>query len=236
MRTLDTFYQSREWVNLLKVIKQERLDADGQIICSYCGKPITKKYDCIGHHKVHLTEENVNDAHVSLNPENVELVHHACHNKIHEKLGYSRKEIFLVYGPPMAGKSSYVKSAALPGDLVIDMDSIWECISGQPRYVKPGKLRAVAFGVRDYLMDCLKVRNGKWQSAYIIQTTSLPGERERIAREYGARLVHIDTDKETCLERLEKADDGRDKDEWKQYIEEYFRRNELYGISSSLSE
>ena len=233
MRTLDTFYQSREWANLLKVIKQERLDADGQIICSYCGKPITKKYDCIGHHKIHLTEENVNDARVSLNPENVELVHHACHNKIHEKLGYSRKEIFLVYGPPMAGKSSYVKSAALPGDLVIDMDSIWECISGQPRYVKPGKLRAVAFGVRDYLMDCLKVRNGKWQSAYIIGGFPLSSERERILRTYGAREVFIEADKAECLARLKASPSGRNEEEWSGYIEEWFRRYTPPGTPST---
>ena len=156
MRNLDTFYQSNEWVSLMRIIRQERLDADGQNVCEYCGKPIVKKYDCIGHHKTHLTEDNVNDVTISLNPDNVALVHARCHNKIHEKLGYSRKEIFLVYGPPMAGKSSYVKSTALAGDLIIDMDSIWECISGQPRYTKPGKLKAVAFGVRDYLMDCMR--------------------------------------------------------------------------------
>lgn len=224
MRSLDTFYQSNEWVNLMRIIRQERLDAEGQIICAYCGKPIVKKYDCIGHHRVHLTEENVNDVTISLNPDNVALVHARCHNKIHEKLGYSRKEIFLVYGPPMAGKSSYVKSTALAGDLIIDMDSIWECISGQPRYVKPGKLKAVAFGVRDYLMDCLRVRNGKWQSAYIIGGFPLISERERMVKQYGAREVFIDTDEAECIRRLREDPQGRNVEEWTEYIEEWFRR------------
>ena len=224
MRSLDTFYQSNEWVNLMRIIRQERLDADGQIVCAYCGKPIVKKYDCIGHHKVHLTEENVNDVTISLNPDNVELVHARCHNKIHEKLGYSRKEIFLVYGPPMAGKSSYVKSTALAGDLIIDMDSIWECISGQPRYTKPGRLKAVAFGVRDYLMDCLRVRNGKWQNAYVIGGFPLISERERMVKQYGAREVFIDTDKEECIRRLNEDPQGRNVEEWTEYIEEWFRR------------
>ena len=40
MQTMDTFYKSREWEQLLRIIKQERTDADGQIICAYCGKPI----------------------------------------------------------------------------------------------------------------------------------------------------------------------------------------------------
>ena len=224
MRNLDTFYQSNEWVSLMRIIRQERLDADGQNVCEYCGKPIVKKYDCIGHHKTHLTEDNVNDVTISLNPDNVALVHARCHNKIHEKLGYSRKEIFLVYGPPMAGKSSYVKSTALAGDLIIDMDSIWECISGQPRYTKPGKLKAVAFGVRDYLMDCMRVRNGKWQNGYIIGSFPLISERERIVKQYGAREVFIDTDKEECIRRLNEDPQGRNVEEWTEYIEEWFRR------------
>lgn len=224
MRSLNTFYQSKEWVNLMQVIRAERINDEGFVICEYCGKPIVKKYDCIGHHKVHLTEENVNDVTISLNPDNVALVHARCHNRIHEKLGYSRKEIFLVYGAPLAGKSSYVKSTALAGDLIIDMDSIWECISGQPRYVKPGKLRAVAFGVRDYLMDCLRVRNGKWQNAYIIGGFPLISERERIVKQYGAREVFIDTDEAECIRRLEENPEGRNVEEWTGYIEDWFRR------------
>ena len=93
--TLDNFYQSKEWVNLMKIIRQERVNENGEIICAYCGKPIVKAYDCIGHHKVYLTEQNVNDAMISLNPENVELVHHVCHNRIHDKFGYKHKEIYL---------------------------------------------------------------------------------------------------------------------------------------------
>ena len=77
--SLDTFYSSKEWEKLRKLIAQERVDADGNIICAHCGKPIVKAYDMIGHHKIALTEENVNDATISLNPENIDLVHHRCH-------------------------------------------------------------------------------------------------------------------------------------------------------------
>ena len=224
MWTLSSFYTSREWESFRRVVIAERMRDDGFVYDEITGQPIVKAYDIILHHVIHLTEENVNDVSISLNPENIQIVSHRTHNKIHEKLGYSRKEIFLVYGPPMAGKSSYVKSAALPGDLVIDMDSIWECISGQPRYVKPGKLRAVAFGVRDYLMDCLKVRNGKWQSAYIIGGFPLSNERERIVKAYGAREVYIEADRAECLKRLKASPDGMNEEEWSGYIDEWFRR------------
>lgn len=224
MWTLNDFYRSREWEAFREVVIAERVREDGLIYDEITGEPIVRKYDIILHHKTHLTEENVNDRSISLNPDNIQIVSHRTHNRIHEKLGYSRKEIFLVYGPPLAGKTSYTKSVALPGDLIVDLDSIWECISGQPRYIKPGRLRAVAFGVRDYLLDALKVRNGKWQTAYILGGYPLTSERERILTTYGARPVGIIPTQEECLRRLQESGDGRDKDEWAGYIREWFRR------------
>ena len=220
--TLDNFYKSEAWEKLRQLLTQERLDADGNIICAYCGKPIVRKYDIIGHHKIHLTEENVNDAQISLNPDNIDLVHHRCHNKIHEKFGYKRKEIYLVYGSPMSGKTTWVQENKAEGDLIIDMDSIWQCISGCPRYTKPARLNAVAFATRDFLMEQVKMRNGKWNNAYIIGGFPLTSERERLAKIHGAREIYIESTKEECLARLDAAED-RDKAEWSKYIQDWWR-------------
>jgi hypothetical protein len=95
MFTLDTFYKSHEWQKLLAVLKLERVDDDGNLICWHCGKPIVRKYDAIGHHTIFLTDDNVNDAAISLNPELIQFVHHRCHNIIHNKFGYKRKEIWV---------------------------------------------------------------------------------------------------------------------------------------------
>lgn len=223
MFKLDTFYRSREWRNLINVIKMERTNEDGLIICEHCGKPIVNKYDCIGHHTTFLTEDNVNDADISLNPNNIALVHHACHNKIHNKLGYKRREIYLVYGSPLSGKTSYVESVIEVGDLVIDIDNIWQCVSGCDRYIKPPRLNSVVFGVRDYLMDCVKVRRGKWQNCYIIGGYPLISERERLCKTLGAREIYIDSTKEECLERL-KLSDNRDYSKWSEYIEGWWKK------------
>ena len=223
--TLDNFYKSREWEDFCKVITAERVDADGNIICAHCGKPIVKKYDIIRHHKIPLTEENVNDVTISLNPDNIDLVHHRCHNLIHEKFGYKRKEIYLVYGSPLSGKSTWVSDNMSQGDLIVDMDSIWQCISGCERYVKPGRLNAVAFATRDFLMEQVKIHNGKWNNAYIVGGFPLIAERERICRTLGAREIYIDTPKDECLRRLESAEDGRDKAEWTKHIEDWWRLN-----------
>ena len=222
MYTLDTFYKTKDWEKLLKSIKLERLNDEGQLICWHCGKPITKAYDCIGHHTIFLTEDNVNNVEISLNPKLIQLVHHKCHNIIHNKVGYVRKEIFLVYGSPLAGKSSYVKGVAEPGDLIIDIDSIWACVSGLDRYTKPPRLNAVVFSVRDKLMECVKYRVGKWNNAYIIGGYPLISERERICKELGAREIYIESTKEDCLEKLENLD--IDKKEFSKFINDWWKR------------
>lgn len=224
MYDLFTFYRSREWQALCAQIKQERVNEDGQLICAYCGKPIVKAYDCICHHKKHLTEENVNDFSVSLNPENVDLVHHRCHNYIHDKLGYSKREVFIVYGPPLAGKTTWVRENMSEGDLVIDIDSIWECISGTDRYVKPNTLKPIVFKIRDLLLDSVKYRLGRWNNAYIIGSYVYQSDRERVIKDLGAKEIYINTPMIECINRLNNLDDKRDHDEWLKYIQEWFEK------------
>ena len=224
MFTLFTFYRSDEWQKLIKQLKQERTNAEGFLICEHCGRPILKPYDAIAHHLQELTEENVNDYTISLNPENIAFVHHACHNRIHDRFeNRTIRQVYIVFGAPLAGKSSWVKDNKADGDLVLDLDSIWEAVSGGERYTKPARLNAVVFRLRDDLLDMIRHRLGKWRNAYVIGGYPLQGERERLAQELHARLVHIDTDKAECLRRLE-MDTQRDKMEWAQYIEEYFDR------------
>ena len=169
MFQLSTFYRSKSWQNLLRKIKSERLNQDGDIICEYCGKPIIKKFYCIGHHKIALTPQNVNDVNISLNPENVALVHHRCHNQIHSKFfNTNDRKVYIIYGQPLSGKTSYVSSVAAAGDLILDIDNIWQAISGLNRYKKPAALNQNVFAVRDLLLDQIKTRRGKWMHAYVI--------------------------------------------------------------------
>ena len=220
--SLYNFYRSSQWENLLKVLRNERVNYEGYVICDYCGKPIVKTYDCIGHHVIHLTEENYTDYNISLNPDLIQLVHHKCHNIIHDRLGMNtQRQVFLVYGSPLSGKSTWVKDNMAEGDLVIDMDSIWECVSGCDRYVKPNRLKSVVFAVRDNLIESVKYRRGKWLNAYVIGGYPYQGERERLIDMLGAREVFIDTDKEECLNRLSECED-RDHKDWEQYITDWW--------------
>ena len=219
--SLYNFYRSDQWENLLKILKLERIDSQGNIICAHCGKPIVKAYDCIGHHIIELTEENYTDANISLNPDNIQRGHHKCHNIIHNKLYSGNRQVFIVYGSPLSGKSSYVTEAMVEGDLIIDMDSIWQCVSGCDRYVKPNRLKSVVFAVRDNLLESVKYRRGKWLNAYVIGGYPFKAERDRLVDMLGAREVFIDTDKDTCINRLLACED-RDKAEWERYINDWW--------------
>ena len=172
------------------------------------------------------SKHNVNDFSVSLNPDNIQLIHHRCHNFIHNKLGYSQRQVFLVYGSPLSGKSSYVAEAMSEGDLIVDLDNIWQCVSGCSRYTKPNRLKSVVFSLRDNLIESVKYRRGKWLNAYIIGGYPYKAERDRLIDSLGAREIYIDTPKDICLQRLESCEDGRNHDEWRKYIIDWWAQRE----------
>lgn len=221
---LNGFYQSKAWVKLMTVIRMERTNAEGQVICEHCGKPIVHKYDCIGHHIIELTDANVDDATISLNPENIMLVHHRCHNKIHDRLGYYHRQVFLVYGSPLSGKSTFVRDNMSEGDFILDVDNIWQCVSGCDRYIKPNRLRSCVFGIRDRMLDMVRMRQGKWLNAWVVGGYPLSSERERLINSLGAREVFVDTSQEECLERLRNISDGRCVEEWEKYISDWWEK------------
>lgn len=207
---IKTFYKSDRWRNLVERLKLERVQ-DGQLLCELCGKPIVKAYDCIGHHKIELTQDNVDDANISLNPDNIMLIHFKCHNVIHERFnGRVGQKVYLVYGPPCSGKRAWVNENANADDLIVDIERIWKAICNEG---KPRRLTANVFGVRDALIDMIRTRKGLWRNAFIIGGYPLRTERDRLCDLLGAELVFISADKETCI--------ANDPDK-KEFIEEWF--------------
>lgn len=200
---------------MVSQLKLERLDEHGQLLCEHCGKPITKKYDCIGHHKIELTEDNVNDFKISLNPDNVSLIHFKCHNIIHNRFDGFVQRVYLVYGAPCSGKSTWVNETALEDDLILDIDSIWESICKSDRYHKPNRLKSNVFGIRDCIIDQVHTRKGMWRNAYIIGGYPLRTDRDRLCDLLKAKPIYIEASIEECLSRAKT-------EEWKDYIWEWF--------------
>lgn len=223
--SLAQFYVSDEWRGFRAALIFERTNPkDGILYCEECGQPIINLYECIGHHKQELTMRNVNDYSVSLNPENVMLVHLKCHNMIHARFGFmAQKKVYYVYGAPCSGKSTFVRENKGNSDLVVDIDLLWQATTGGMLYEKPDALKTPVFTLRDSLLDVVKTRSGKWERAWIIEGGARKGDRWRRITALGAEDIFINTDKETCLKRLA-SDEKRIHvlDQWRGYIEEWF--------------
>lgn len=214
-----TFYRSDEWDKFRKAFISERLARDGELICEHCDKPIVHKYDAILHHKVELNDANVRDSTVALNPDNIMVVHHRCHNMIHERFGYQSmtRHIYIVWGSPCAGKSDYVHANAGKNDLIVDIDALYSAMSTNENR---NAVKSNVLQVYRSLVDAIRTRNGGWRCAWVIRTLPLPIDRDTIVRDLGGgELIHIDTPMLECLERA-KIRGG----EWEEWVKTYWER------------
>lgn len=196
---IHAFYCRKDYLDLAQACK---IKSGG--VCAKCGG-VFDISELRPHHKVELTLDNIDDVNVTLNPDNIEVLCHDCHNAAHKRFGYTvgAKHVYLVYGSPCAGKTTYVNSVATRNDLIVDLDKIHRAICICGLYDKPDATKRVAFNVRDYLLDEVRTATPrrKWQDAYIIGTYPDRIDRDMFVQDYGAELVHIDTSKEECIKR-----------------------------------
>lgn len=224
---LHRFYCSKEWRTFRELIIDTR--SKNGVICEDCGKTILQMNDIHIHHTpIELTEANYMDRMISLNPDNVKMICKDCHDKAHDRFCGKRKKkergIYIVCGPPMAGKTSYVMENMTAGDLVIDMDKIYAALSLRELYDKPDNLKYNVFAIKNMLVEHIKTRYGNFRSGWIIGGYPNKVERERLAYELGAEVVSLVITKDECYSRLESCKDyrGQHKGEWKKYIDEWF--------------
>lgn len=216
---IKSFLASDPWIKFRLMLIAERGNK-----CQKCGKIIARSIDIIGHHITELTPENVHDYSISLNPDNVMLVDFDCHNQLHSRFGHKpTKAVYIVYGPPMSGKTTIVQHEMQRGDLVVDMDRLYHAVSMLPYYDKPDNMFSNVRGIHNLLIDNIKTRYGKWNNAWVTGGYADRYKREQLANELGAELVFCDVKKEECLRRLEMDEDRRYRlDEWRGYVEKWF--------------
>lgn len=213
MDKLHQFYTSKAWRDFAYTLK---IKANGQ--CQRCEKNIIDFKYLIAHHKENITEENINNIKISLDPNNIEIICHDCHNKEHRRFG-NKQGVYIVYGPPLAGKNTLVRDMYTYGDIVLDMDALWGAITLEDEYIKPNNIRFNIFKLRDELLDQVKTRYGNWYNAYIIGGYPEKYERERLAKQLGAELIFCEATKEECMKRAE-----RRPSRWYEYIELWFEK------------
>ena len=230
---IKKLYNSGEWIAFRMLIITERAKRDDGPTCEHCHKRVAHSRELTVHHITELTPDNVTDAMISLNPDNVLVVHaHPCHDEIHERFGFATtfKEcrtyshnVYLVYGPPMSGKNTFVRDNMEYGDIVVDIDKLYSAMTLLPDYDKPNALLPIVRGVHNLLIDNIKTRYGKWENAFVIGGYADRYKRDKMITDLGAEPVFCDVNKRECLRRLNLDNDRRDRqEEWGTYINKWF--------------
>ncbi len=215
---LYRFYASKAWNDLRKM---RIIETNGR--CERCGKDFSDDTSkLVGHHKVHLTDETLADPSVALNPDNIEVLCMGCHNVEHERaFGSKRRQVFLVYGPPLSGKTTYVLQHAGADDLIVDLDRIAGAIGNSPLYERGGGIKQAVFLVRDVLYDHVRTRGGSWPTAWVVGGFPRKDDRMRLASRLGASIIRIEATEGECLARLYENDSRPLV--WADYIRDWFR-------------
>ncbi len=112
--------------------------------------------------------------------------------------------ITLVCGPPAAGKSTWVRSRAGPGDRVIDLDEICRELGSRSSHDHPRRLVQLAKSMRASLEQNSASRPGR---TFAIRCLPRPEDRAAVAERLGADVVMIATSADTAIERAQA--DGR---------------------------
>jgi predicted kinase len=232
------FYNGEDWAACKAQVADERIKKYGEIRCEHCGELITKSFNpneknnkgaIVFHHKIHLTNQNVNDASIAINPKNIAILHWGCHNQVHNRFNGTavaiERKVYLITGAPLSGKTTFVRERLQEGDIILDIDDIWQVLSGQPRYTKPNSIKGTVFAVRDTIKEQIQKGGGSWRNAYIIQSLPLATDRKREAERYKAHNVEVITmeaSREECLNRLYAMPNGRSIKDYERFINDYF--------------
>ncbi|MEB3021300.1 AAA family ATPase [[Mycobacterium] crassicus] len=108
--------------------------------------------------------------------------------------------LYLITGPPAAGKTTWMHQHARPGDITIDLDAIAAALTPttdphrQPRHVQ-----TVAKAARQAAIDTAVTQVGE-HDVYVIHATPSPALLDRY-RALGAQVVTIDPGRDVVLAR-----------------------------------
>ena len=134
-----------------------------------------------------------------------------------------KPQVTVVCGPPGSGKSTYVKERAKPGDLIVDLDDIWQALSGQPYYDKPEGLLTFVWAARDGMMLRLQEPSAIYR-AWIVSMGVTASVRQGYVDDYNATIIMLDVHKGECLNRIAKDSRRADRAEaWTEIVDRWFK-------------
>lgn len=220
------FYNSNAWKACREAYIAQRNMIDGGM-CEKCKENIGEEL----HHKVFLRPDNIHNADITLNPENLILLCKDCHFKEHKQailLGFRKRkkrkvllngmffengmphqqQVNIIYGPPASGKTTYVKNNMEIGDLVIDLDYIKQAISFTWKDAESDNLLDIAIKIRDCIYEAIEKGEVDCKRVWIIAGLPNKNERERLKERFNATLIPMLKARQECVNNAKR--DKRD--------------------------
>lgn len=110
--------------------------------------------------------------------------------------------VYLIYGSPCSGKSTYIKEHLKRGDLICDVDLIYGAISGKNPHDAELYTHETACQLTSALKDIIRDRQGGWKDAYVVSIANTAEKVKKEADRINAdEAIFIDTPYEVCMER-----------------------------------
>lgn len=128
--------------------------------------------------------------------------------------------IYIIYGAPCSGKSTYIKNHAKEGDLICDVDLIYSAISVNQPHEADLYIHEIALKLKECLFDIIENRAGKWNDVYITSIANNEQDIDKLKNRVKAdEVILIDTPYEVCMERSRERPDY-----FKYLIAEWFNK------------
>lgn len=137
-------------------------------------------------------------------------------------------QVYLIYGAPLSGKSTYVKQRLKYNDVVFDYDDIMRTITGLPYQTNNKRVQPIVLGLRDLIIEHIKV-NQVIENVYII-TTFIGKQLEQSLNGLDVKKIRMETTFMECIERLQSSDRDN-KDDVRFTIVDWFNKHFNKGIT-----
>ena len=133
------------------------------------------------------------------------------------------KKVYLVTGPPGAGKSRFVSQHAGSNDVCFDLDRIHESMSTAPGIHRDRKcLLGVSIPMREAFYKAVAARSGTWDNAWIITGAAKRSEIAGLLQTLRAEEVEILPSKDDCIRNILNDPQRGDKPSQVSLVNEWF--------------
>lgn len=112
---------------------------------------------------------------------------------------------YVLCGPPGSGKTTYAKEHMRLGDIIIDLDAIFQAFTGLGAYNKPEHLLPFMLDIHRFAIQSIQKDADKnpFNNAWVIVSGARRGEREYLKDKLGAEIIVFDVPAGECLQRIE---------------------------------